>query len=238
MARYGVLCALFGVIVVGLGAVSAGAFATTNKGAKPAFVAASCRAGFKPAIIGGNFKCLKVGQRCLRRYQTAYRKYGLSCVNGRLRKRSSPPVSPTPVAEPPPPPTPPPAPPAQTGHYKGVTSQNETIDFDVTADGRSVTNLKTGQINQGCTPPFNLYGGRIDLGTYLMFISRDGSFGVEYSGTGTIGTAPAQGRASLTGHFSGPVAVGNLQRTTTFTNGGVAYSCGSGLQTWTATRTG
>ncbi len=87
------------------------------------------------------------------------------------------------------------------------TSQNETIDFDVAADGRSVTNFTTGQVNQGCTPPFHLSGGRIALGSYLMQIGADGGFGLSYSGTGSIGgTIPAQGSTSITGHFNGPVS--------------------------------
>jgi hypothetical protein len=201
----------------------------------------SCPRGSKPAIIAGNFKCLRVGQRCSIRYQRSYRKYGFHCVGGHLRKGSG--VKPKPPApEPPAPaPSPPPlpAPPAQAGHYKGLTSQLTTFEFDVTVDGSRVTNLKTGQVNAGCTPHFNLYGGEIDLGSYQMLIGADGTFGVEWASNGTIGGAtPYTGHTKITGHFNGPTATGTLEVTLGFAYGGVVYACGSGLQTWNVSRTG
>src|SRR3954452_4703989 len=99
----------------------------------------ACRAGTKRAVIGGKVKCLKAGQACQARYQSAYKRVGLTCVNGRLRKR---PATPPPPPAPPPTPPPPPAPPAQAGHYHGTTSQLETIDFDVNSDGTRVTAAK------------------------------------------------------------------------------------------------
>jgi hypothetical protein len=204
----------------------------------PSAAQGSCRAGSKPAIIGGNFKCLRVGQACKARYQASYHKYRFRCVSGRLRKWS-PPAPPAPPEEPLPPPPPPPLPPAQPGHYKGSTSQLTTFDFDVTADGYKVTNLVTGQVNVGCTPHFNLYGGQINLGSYAMPIGTDSTFGVEYADNGAIGgTTPYAGRTKITGHFNGPTAVGTLEVTLSFASGGIAYACGSGLQTWTVTRIG
>src|SRR5436190_17179965 len=88
----------------------------------------ACRAGTKRAVIGGKVKCLKAGQSCSARYQAAYKRYGFSCVSGHLRKRTTTPP-PQPQPPPTPPPTPPPAPPAQAGHYHGIDSQNEVIDF-------------------------------------------------------------------------------------------------------------
>jgi hypothetical protein len=69
----------------------------------------SCKAGFKPAVIGGKSKCLKTGQSCAKRYENAYRRYGFSCVNGHLRKKgpAPAPTAPTPQPTPPPLPTPP-----------------------------------------------------------------------------------------------------------------------------------
>jgi hypothetical protein len=114
-----------------------------------------------------------------------------------------------------------------------------TFEFDVTSNGSGVANLVSGQVNQGCTPSFHVSGGQISIGSYVIPIARDGSFAISWSGTGTIGSVPATGRTSVSGHLSGATAIGNLERTTTFTwTDGVAYSCGSGLQTWTATRTG
>ncbi len=114
-----------------------------------------------------------------------------------------------------------------------------TFEFDVVSNGSGVANLVSGQVNQGCTPAFHLYGGQISLGTYVIPVAADGSFGVSWSSGGTVGSVAATGHTSITGHLSGATAVGNLEETTNFTwTNGVAYACGSGLQTWTATRTG
>ena len=195
--------------------------------------AAGCPAGSKRAVIGGKVKCLRAGQTCAARYRAAYKRYGFTCVNGHLRKRSvSPPPPPTPT---PPPPSPPPAPPAQPGHYKGTTSQLEIIEFDVTADGIRVAGLLTGQINEGCNPPAHLYGGNLHDGTAP--IAADGSFKIDFDYTSTVGSDPSKGHFTLTGHFSGTAATGTLEDKVSFTHEGTAYSCGSGTQTWTAART-
>ena len=57
---------------------------------------AACRVGTKRAIIGGKVKCLRAGQSCTARYQTAYKRYGFTCVKGHLRKRAAPPTAPPP----------------------------------------------------------------------------------------------------------------------------------------------
>src|SRR6266550_3206703 len=49
----------------------------------------ACRVGTKRAVIGGKVKCLKAGQVCQARYQTAYKRYGFTCVKGHLRKRTA-----------------------------------------------------------------------------------------------------------------------------------------------------
>lgn len=182
----------------------------------------ACPTGTTRAVIGGKVKCLRAGQTCKLRYQAAYKRKGFTCVKGRLRKNR--------------PPTPPP-PPAQPGHYHGTTSQLETIDMDVTSDGRTVTNIHTGQINQGCTPPGHLSGGGIQSATKML--GSDGSFVIDfdYSGSFSDGT-PYSEHFNLTGRFSGASATGTLTVTMNFTANGTAYACGSGQQTWTATRTG
>ncbi len=194
---------------------------------------AVCRTGTKRAVIGGKVKCLRAGKACSARYQAAYKRYGFICVSGHLRKRTT---APPPPPEPPaPPPTPPPAPPAQAGHYHGTTTQLETFDFDVTADGTRVVNLSTGQINEGCTPPGHLYGGNFHNG--FADISAAGDFKIDINYTGFVGSDPSTGRFTITGHFNGPTATGTLSDSTNFVDQGVAYSCGSGVQNWTATRT-
>src|SRR5262245_19266768 len=61
-------------------------FPSSTPPAPTALAAASRRTPrTKPAVIGGNFKCLRVGQQCAARYQGAYRKYGFHCTKSRLQ---------------------------------------------------------------------------------------------------------------------------------------------------------
>jgi hypothetical protein len=206
--------------------------------------AASCARGTKPAVIGGNFKCLRVGQRCLTRYQGAYRRYSLHCANGRLRRGSTGPFdTAAPPQGPPPPPLPPPAPTpaAIDGHYKGVTSQNETFEFDISNGGLSFRGLKTGQINQGCTPQFHIYGNYFNWPDYSVSVSRSGDFTIDTERSGAyVGQSPATTHLTIRGHVTGSTASGSVELNTSFRDvgTGIAYSCGSGLQSWTVTRTG
>jgi hypothetical protein len=62
------------------------------------------------------------------------------------------------------------------GHYKGVTSQSETFEFDITNGGLSFHGLKTGQINEGCTPRGSISGGYINWPDYVVPVSRAGDF--------------------------------------------------------------
>jgi hypothetical protein len=118
-----------------------------------------------------------------------------------------------------------------------LTSQLTTIEFDVTSDGYHVTNLRTGQVNMGCTPHLSLYGGDINTGSFTMIITSAGDFGLESNDNGTIGgVAPYAGHTKLLGHLNGPTATGTVERTLSFTYSGTAFACGSGLQTWTVSR--
>ena len=199
--------------------------------AAPRAHAAGCPAGSKRAVLGGKVKCLRAGQKCVARYRAAYKKHGFTCVNGRLRKRSIAPPPPSPPLPPPPPP----APPATPGHYKGTTSQNEVIEFDVSADGTHVVGLLTGQINEGCTPPAHLFGGNLHDGNAT--IAADGTFKFDFDYTSNVGGDPSKGHFTLTGKFSGGSWTGTLEDKVSFTHEGTSYSCGSGSQTWTASKT-
>jgi hypothetical protein len=75
---------------LGLGAAMAGSTPTT---AGPAL---SCAKGSVHAMIGGKQTCLKVGQRCAKRFDRAYRRYRFQCTSGRLT-RVRPPVPLSPV---------------------------------------------------------------------------------------------------------------------------------------------
>jgi hypothetical protein len=138
-----------------------------------------------------------------------------------------------------PPPTPPPPPPYQSGHYAGKTSQQEDFEFDVSADGTILMNLVTGQINESCQD-FNLFGGDIHATGNVTSISSDGNFSIseDYSGTFSNDGTPFQRHLAITGHVSGTSATGTLLESTTATIQGMAESCTSNPQTWSASKTG
>jgi hypothetical protein len=140
------------------------------------------------------------------------------------------------VEAPPPTSTAPPPPPYQSGHYAGKTSQLEDFEFDVSADGTTLQNLVTGQINESCTD-FNLFGGNLHATGNVAPISGDGNFTIrdDHSGTFDDGT-PYQEHLEITGHLSGTSATGTLLDTTTFTFQGTAESCTSNPQTWSASK--
>lgn len=140
--------------------------------------------------------------------------------------------------ETPPPPTAPPPPPYQSGHYAGKTSQLEDFEFDVSADGTTLMNLVTGQINESCND-FNLFGGNIHATGNVASISSDGNFTIHHDGSGTFSDGtPYEEHLAITGHLSGTAATGTLLDTTSFTYQGTAESCTSNPQTWSASKTG
>jgi hypothetical protein len=137
-----------------------------------------------------------------------------------------------------PPPPPPPARPYQSGHYTGKTSQLTDFEFDVSADGTTLMNLVTGQINESCQD-YNLFGGNLQASGNVTGISSDGSFSIkdDHAGAFDDGT-PYQEHLEITGHLSGTTATGTLLDTVTATIQGTPESCTSNPQTWTATKTG
>jgi hypothetical protein len=121
---------------------------------------------------------------------------------------------------------------------KGLTSQITNFEFDVTSDGNFVTHLVTGQINEGCWPGGSLYGGDLNFGESTIPIAADGSFTIDAPYQSKVDDDPSTGHLTITGHFSAGTATGTLSDTVSFTHDGTQYSCGSGQQTWTATRSG
>ena len=134
-------------------------------------------------------------------------------------------------------PPPPSVPAAVPGHYEGRSSQNEVFNFDVTADGRGLANLQTGQINQSCDPPAHLSGGYLTAAGPFP-IALDGSFTLSGTISGTVGDSPSTNTITVAGHISGGTASGTFREDTSFTLSGTPYKCSSGDQTWTATKTG
>jgi uncharacterized protein with FMN-binding domain len=190
----------------------------------------SCPTGSKPAIIAGNFKCLRVGSSCASTHHVAYRKLGFSCVNGRLHRYVKPHSTPTTTVVVT---TSAPAPPVyQDGHYVGTTSQFQPISFDVTSG--QIQNVTSGDVNESCNPPTNLYGGNVDVPQYTL--NADGTFDVDWSGNGTVGASfPSTFHNVVTGRVQGGIASGTIKEDTSFEEYGKGYICSSGLVTWTAT---
>jgi hypothetical protein len=123
------------------------------------------------------------------------------------------------------------------GHYDGLTSQNELFAFDVSADAKRITGLRTGQINQSCDPPdYNLSGGY--LNNWSGPLRRDGSFTLVYDGPGTVGGNAAVYHITIAGTVGAGTASGTLRDDVGWTENGTTYSCSSGDQTWSATKTG
>src|SRR5712692_5131382 len=52
---------------------------------RPLAPGATCKAGLKPASVGGAFSCLKVGQACQAKHVRDYARSGFTCRGGRLR---------------------------------------------------------------------------------------------------------------------------------------------------------
>jgi hypothetical protein len=127
-------------------------------------------------------------------------------------------------------PAPPPPPAYQTGHYVGTTSQFQPISFDVTTG--QIQNMTTGDVNESCSPQTNIYGNHLNIPQYTL--NADGSFDVEWSAQGTIGTFPANYHTVVTGRVQGGIASGTIKIDNSFDAYSVGYVCSSGLVTWTA----
>jgi hypothetical protein len=130
---------------------------------------------------------------------------------------------------------PPPPPRATPGHYEGRSSFNEAFDLDVSADGNSVVNLRTGQINESCNPSAHISGGNLTApGPYA--IAADGSFSISATITITVGESTGTRTIKIAGRFAGAAATGTIRTDTTFTLDGTSYVCNSGDQTWSASK--
>jgi hypothetical protein len=146
----------------------------------------------------------------------------------------------TPPGTPPPspPPSPSPSPAVTPGHYEGKTADGESFRFDIAANGRSLTNLQTGQINETCDPPAYLSGGNLTApGPYP--VGLDGSFTISATLNGMVSGSPSTIKAAITGRISAGAASGTYRVDTSFTAAdGTGYNCSSGNQTWTASKPG
>src|SRR5262245_3044256 len=127
-------------------------------------------------------------------------------------------------------------PPATPGHYQGRSSFGEIFDFDVSADGKTVVDLQTGQVKESCNPSdVILSGGNLKApGPYL--IAADSSFSISTTIPISIDATTRSRKIVITGRFSGATATGAIRTDTTFTLDGTGYACNSGDQTWSASK--
>ncbi len=119
---------------------------------------------------------------------------------------------------------------AKPGRYVGTTSQNEPISFEVSSDGRTITNLRFNR-NASCQP-----AGWISLsGNWWMpntTIGSDSRFSSIWSGgTSAGGNANSRidGRVDSLGNASGSFTVNQ-----THPYNGTTFQCTSGNVLWTA----
>lgn len=122
---------------------------------------------------------------------------------------------------------------ATPGHYEGRSSQNELFAFDVTADGRQVANLRTGQINGSCPDGANTWGGNLSVpGPWPITAGRTFSISIPNE-KHTVNGEPATRSITINGTFSGTTATGTLLVDIDWPPHG---RCTSGNQTWTVPR--
>jgi hypothetical protein len=65
----------------------------------PASLEHRCKPGLRHALIAGRHRCLRAGQRCARKHDRQYHRYGFHCHRGRLTRRGG--ARPAPPAAPP-----------------------------------------------------------------------------------------------------------------------------------------
>ena len=89
-------------------------------------------------------------------------------------------------------------------------------------------------MNETCSPDgFYLSGGQ-QLLTGPYPVARDGSFSIKDVSATNVDANPGTDTFTVTGQISGGVATGTYREDTTFSDGGTAYSCTTGNQTWSA----
>ena len=77
--------------------------ASSSASESPLASAKRCKPGLRHAVIGRRHRCLRAGQRCAKRFDRRYHRYGFHCHRGRLKiaRRRRAPTPPSPPARPP-----------------------------------------------------------------------------------------------------------------------------------------
>jgi pimeloyl-ACP methyl ester carboxylesterase len=74
------------LVALGLVALVISAIGASSAGTTPTLAEARCRSGTTPAVIAGKSVCLRRGQKCLKRLDRQYHRYGFHCHSGRLTR--------------------------------------------------------------------------------------------------------------------------------------------------------
>jgi hypothetical protein len=193
----------------------------------------------KPVTIAGKRVCVEVGDKCAVRNRAAYRRVGLDCVAGRVRKAAPRPTTTKPPTTEPATTT---APTITTigddfplaGHYQGVTSQGRPLAFDVKDDRKNLTNIVGGAVVETCNPAHEYTFFGFETGSYDFPVGPDGSWHLN-GGARTDNNAgiTAGNKIVMSARFSaGGHVEGTYDVVSSVTDAGVSYSC-SGSVTWT-----
>jgi hypothetical protein len=144
-------------------------------------------------------------------------------------------VTPLPPAPPPPPPPPPP-PDATPGHFTGtIGNAAAPVQFDIGADGITLANWVTGEIDESCDPDSYTFWftGAHATGPYSVAI--DGTFALAFSGSSDT----LDYTLKFTGKVTGGSAAGILHVESSYLMpDGNRLNCSSGDQPWTASKSG
>jgi YVTN family beta-propeller protein len=82
----------YGVILIAVAGLTAATAPASSHSILPADAARPCPGGAVAAVIGGEHRCLIPGQRCAKRLDRQYHRYGFHCHTGRLTRAAKPPA--------------------------------------------------------------------------------------------------------------------------------------------------
>ena len=156
------LLTLFAVVIAGTAAVPA------STSSAPA--AAKCKRGFVPARIAGKPTCLRAGQRCNKRYDRQYHKYGFHCHGARLTKKKTAPKPP------------PPSPPIGTITARISLASSATA----VAAGEGAIWVREGSSIQRVDPATNTVAATVTVGDGLAVATGEGAVWVTNFDSNTV----------------------------------------------------
>src|SRR5262249_37384080 len=124
---------------------------------------------------------------------------------------------------------------AQPGSYSGQILNSlyyYLVSLYVSSDGTQVQDVTLANTTLSCSLGGTL-GDHIASGEAT--IAANGSFSATATQTGIVGHSAAKFTYTVSGQFSGTNVAGSVREDVTYSNG-IAYSCTTGTQTWSAKR--